>query len=253
MNPAFLSTQSIDLSVQFPRGINAELDPVRDRILYELAGRDDRRFSPYCWRTRFALAHKGLDAHMEPVRFTEKEKLGFSNQKLVPVLVDFGEVITDSWEIAKYIEDSYYPERSLMLGGGTKFFNTWVDTQLHPAIFKCIVADICDHVAPEDRDYFRETREARLGKTMEAMLAERPEHEQQLQRTLLPLRELLRKQPFVSGKAPAYADYIAFGAFQWARCSSPFKFLDDADPIALWKKRMVRLYGSLANSVPHYA
>ena len=29
--------------------------------LYDLAGADEhRRFSPYCWRTKMALAHKGL-------------------------------------------------------------------------------------------------------------------------------------------------------------------------------------------------
>jgi hypothetical protein len=28
--------------------------------LYDLAGAElDQRFSPYCWRTRMALAHKG--------------------------------------------------------------------------------------------------------------------------------------------------------------------------------------------------
>jgi hypothetical protein len=32
------------------------------RTLYDLAGADpDLRFSPYCWRTRLALAHKGLE------------------------------------------------------------------------------------------------------------------------------------------------------------------------------------------------
>lgn len=29
--------------------------------LYELVGADDRRFNPFCWRTRMALAHKRLD------------------------------------------------------------------------------------------------------------------------------------------------------------------------------------------------
>ena len=43
-----------------------------------------------------------------------------------------------------------------------------------------------------------------------------------------------------------------FGAFQWARSISPFVFLDNADPIAEWRDRMCHLYGSLANSVPHY-
>jgi glutathione S-transferase len=42
-------------------------------ILYDLAGADpDLRFSPFCWRTRFALAHKGLPVETIPWRFTEK-------------------------------------------------------------------------------------------------------------------------------------------------------------------------------------
>ena len=29
--------------------------------MYDLAGRDDNlRFSPFCWRSRFAIAHKRL-------------------------------------------------------------------------------------------------------------------------------------------------------------------------------------------------
>jgi hypothetical protein len=44
--------------------------------LYELAGADEnRRFSPYCWRIRMALAHKGLDVECIPWRFTEKDAL----------------------------------------------------------------------------------------------------------------------------------------------------------------------------------
>ena len=37
--------------------------------LYDLAGADpDRRFSPYCWRTRLALAHKELPVETVPWR-----------------------------------------------------------------------------------------------------------------------------------------------------------------------------------------
>ncbi len=223
-----------------------------DRILYELAGRDDRRFSPHCWRIRMALAHKGLDAAYEPVRFIDKDKIAFSGQKLVPILVDFGEVIFDSWAIAKYIDENYYQERSLLLGGGTRFVSHWVDTQLQPVLARCMLKDIYEHVDPEDREYFRSSREISYGKTIEEMHLDREANELNLKRTLALIRELLRTQPFVCGKAPAYADYAVFGAFQWARCVSPYKFLDEADPVAAWRSRMCRLYGSLANSVPHY-
>ena len=50
------------------------------RTLYELVGKDDRRFSPNCWRTRYALAHKGLKAEYVPCAFTEKRRPSFTGR-----------------------------------------------------------------------------------------------------------------------------------------------------------------------------
>ena len=76
--------------------------------LYDLAGSEsDRRFSPYCWRTRMALAHKGLAFETIPWRFTEKDEIAPSGQKLVPVLVDGDRWIANSWTIANYLEHSF--------------------------------------------------------------------------------------------------------------------------------------------------
>ncbi|MDE2478632.1 MAG: glutathione S-transferase N-terminal domain-containing protein, partial [Betaproteobacteria bacterium] len=56
--------------------------------LFDLAGADEqRRFSPYCWRTRMALAHKGLPVHTIAWRFTDKQAIAASGQGKVPVLV----------------------------------------------------------------------------------------------------------------------------------------------------------------------
>ena len=42
--------------------------------LYDLAGAEpERRFSPYCWRTKLALMHKSLPFDTIPWRFTDKE------------------------------------------------------------------------------------------------------------------------------------------------------------------------------------
>src|SRR6266496_2879469 len=58
-------------------------------ILYDLAGAEpDRRFSPFCWRARMALAHKGLEVETVPWRFAEKDAIAFSGQGRVPVLID---------------------------------------------------------------------------------------------------------------------------------------------------------------------
>ena len=44
--------------------------------LYDLCGQDDRRFSPFCWRTKYALAHKGLAFETVPVSFSAIKTIG---------------------------------------------------------------------------------------------------------------------------------------------------------------------------------
>ena len=61
--------------------------------LYDLAGAEsERRFSPYCWRIKLALMHKGLPFDTIPWRFTEKNAIAFSGQGCVPVLIDGDQV-----------------------------------------------------------------------------------------------------------------------------------------------------------------
>jgi glutathione S-transferase len=102
-------------------------------ILYDLAGAEpDRRFCPFCWRTRMALAHKGLEIETVPRRFTEKDKLPQPNGGRVPVVVDGGQVVHDSSAIADYLE-TRYAERSSLFGGErgralTRFVQNWTET-----------------------------------------------------------------------------------------------------------------------------
>ena len=87
--------------------------------LHELAGaEDDRRFSPFCWRVRMALLHKGLAFEALPWRFTDKATIAFSGQEKVPVIVDGDRVVSNSWKIALYLEETY-PDRPSLFGGQT--------------------------------------------------------------------------------------------------------------------------------------
>ena len=86
--------------------------------LFDLAGADEqRRFSPYCWRTRLALAHKGLPVQTVAWRFTDKQAIAATGQGKVPVLVDGERWIHDSWAIAEYLED-HYTDRPSLFGPG---------------------------------------------------------------------------------------------------------------------------------------
>src|SRR2546423_7562293 len=110
-------------------------------ILYDLAGAEaDRRFSPFCWRARMALAHKGLAVDTVPCRFTEKDKLPQPNAGRVPVIVDDGRVVHDSTAIADYLEERY-ADRPSLFGGVTgralaRFIQNWTETVLQPGIIR---------------------------------------------------------------------------------------------------------------------
>ena len=224
--------------------------------LYELAAADPAiRFSPYCWRTRFALAHKGLTAETVPWRFTETERLAFSGQGRVPVLVDGETVVADSWEIACYLERAY-PDRPSLFGGAggmphALFVNAWADTALHPGISRLIVADIWQAVRPEDQSYFRESREKLFRKPLEAVIEGREERVAEWRRaTLAPLRAVLARQPWLGGAAPDYADYIVLGSLQWPRCISRFALLEADDPVREWRDRGLALFDGLGQGAP---
>jgi hypothetical protein len=68
-------------------------------------------------------------------------------------------------------------------------------------------------------------------------------------RTLEPFRAAVRER---SGDRAMYADYILFGAFQWARCISPYHLLNDGDPVAAWRDRMLRLHGGIGLKATGY-
>ena len=224
--------------------------------LYELAGADDRRFSPYCWRARMALAHKGLEAEFVPVCFTDKDKIAFSKQDKVPVLVDGETVVFDSFQIACYLDETY-PDRPSLFGGAVgraeaRFINQWVAT-VHGPLLGLVVEDIRDHVDPKDRTYFTESRTKRLGAPLEDIQAGREARLPEFRASLAPFRALLAEQPYMCGETPAFGDYILFGAFQWARVISPFHLLERDDPVYAWRRRVLDLFDGLAESVTAYA
>ena len=218
-------------------------------LLHDLAGADpDLRFSPYCWRTRFALAHKGLPVETAPWRFTEKAAIAFSGQDRVPVIRDGDKVIFDSWTIAEYLDDTY-PGPALF-GGPTghahaRFINAWADSVLLGGIARFIIRDLFDVIDPADHAYFRSSREARFGMTLEQAQSGREDRLPAFRDSLLPIRLVLRRQSFLGGEAPSYADHVIAGTLMWPRCASRFPLLLDDDPVAVWFGRMLDQYGGL--------
>jgi glutathione S-transferase len=225
--------------------------------LYELVGTDTARpFSPFCWRTRMALAHKGLEASSIPWCFTEKGAIAPHGSDKVPVLLHASKPVVDSWVIANHLEDNF-PDRPSLFGGEggrniCRLINSWGDIAINGGIFPLIVADIPAHLGAVDREYFRKSREARLGRKLEEVAAERDKTVVAFRRSLEPLRQTLKAQPFLGGAAPNYADYIVFGGFQWARVVSPFKLLEADDPVHAWREKLLDAFDGVARKSPGY-
>jgi len=225
--------------------------------LFELVGTDAARpFSPFCWRTRMALAHKGLSAESIPWCFTEKHAIAPHKSDKVPVLLDGEASVADSWKIANYLEDSYPDQPSLFGGEGgramARMINWWGDVTVVGGIFPLIVADIPGHLKPEDAAYFRASREARFGKPLEQVAAGRDQSVEGFRRALDPMRLTLNTQAYLGGDSPNYADYIVFGGFQWARVVCPFKLLAENDPVHAWRERLLDAFDGLARKSPGY-
>lgn len=222
--------------------------------LYELEGTRSRRYSLFSWRTRMALAHKGLAFESKPVLMSDKAAIAFSGGRTVPVIRDGEAVVRDSWQIAEYLEATYPQAPSLFGGpigqGLCHTFNVWADRTLLPAVLPLVVADLFERIDPLDRDFFRAMMEGVLKMRLEDVPAGRDAAMKRLDRTLAPLRAVLKRQPFICGVTPAYADYIAFSHFQWARVGSPHALVPADDPLAAWCARILDLHAGLARNVP---
>ena len=231
--------------------------------LFELGDASGRHYSVFSWRTRMALAHKGLPWVSRPVKVTDKAAIAFSGQKKVPIIRDpnagsgnEGEpvVVHDSWKIAEYLENAY-PVQPSLFGGPvghslSKFMNSWADRQLVGTLFPSLMLDNTKLLEADDAAHVRAGIERAFGKTLEEVAAGREPAQKAFGKLLDPVRSTLREQPFLCGHAPAYADHILFSVFQWPRVTTAQPIVAADDMLLPWFERMLDAYGGLGRSEP---
>lgn len=215
--------------------------------LYELSSANvDQKFSPHCWKSHLALVHKGLSFSSVAVAFGEKHKIAFSGQKLVPVLQDDNNAINDSWEIACYLEEHYPSHKSLFIDEAGKALaqsiNHWCDTVLAAHIRPLVLMGIYQTISEEDKVYFRESREAKLGMSLEEYAATADSALQHFREELNAVRELLNMQPYLGGQQVSYADLCLLGMFLWIACINDLVFLEKDDVVYQWYLKMLDDY-----------
>ena len=224
------------------------------RALYSLCGADERRFfSPHCWKAVMALAHKGLAFDEIPTTYAGIVRIGGGFSPTLPVLDDNGHLVSDSFAIALYLEDAY-PDRPPLFGGeGGKALSRMVEGYsqmvIHTAIMRMALMDIHGALDEGDKAYFRESREQRLGRKLEDVVANRADEEAAFAAKLEPMRHMLKFQPFIGGETPLFADYIVFGALQWLRVTAGLSMLAPDDPVVAWLDRCLDLHESRGRTV----
>src|ERR1700761_7091454 len=111
----------------------------------------------------------------EPVAtgFSAIRPVGPGTMKTVPVLERDGHFTSESWDIAGQLDSLAPGARPLFSSDAelamVKFFDKWLGTAIMPPMFRACVADVFERLMPEDRDYFRQSREEKFGETLEAV------------------------------------------------------------------------------------
>ncbi|PKH86846.1 glutathione S-transferase N-terminal domain-containing protein [Colwellia sp. Bg11-28] len=187
--------------------------------LYELAGKNNVIFSPYCWRVRLALLHKELDFLSVKTAFTDIQKISDSKFKTVPVIHDGNVNMNDSFKIIEYLEANYPEKPSLFSSNEGRvlsiFIEAWANS-LHSDIARMAIADIHSHLQDQDKPYFRRTRESFFGKKLEDVQQENYDTaKESFLSKLSVLEKYLTKTEFIGGASPLYPDFIVFGSLQW--------------------------------------
>lgn len=188
--------------------------------LYDLALADDRRMSPYCNRVKMALALKRIAYETVAVGFTEiPGLLGGGVATTLPLIEDGEARVTDSFAIAEHLEDRH-PGPALFLPGtagrmAARFVEAYCFATIHAQAMPLVALPIHDRLKPADRDYFRRTRETRLGRTLEEAYADHETRLPEFRKAFAPLRLTLQRAPYFGGDDPLYVDAIVYGSLTW--------------------------------------
>ena len=218
--------------------------------LYELVLDNGRSASPYVWRIRYALAHKQQKFETVPLGFTDIRKVLGGRFRTVPILEHAEIRMAESWDIAEYL-DREFPGTPLFSSpaenAAVRLLDAWILVEVLRRLVGIYVLDIHDAARPEDRAYYRQSREAYFnGKTLEAIAADRESRLPAVRDALAPIRLHLARFPFLGGRTPSYADYIVLGVFQWIASVSTLPLLARGDDVMrCWLERGFDLYGGL--------
>jgi len=216
-------------------------------VLFDLVTQDDLRPSPFCWRAKLALMHKGVPFEARATLYSEISKLGDGSFRTLPVMNDGGFWTGGSFQIATELETRYADAPTLFPDDPQRrfveFIEAYADRVLHPLIFPQVALNIWKQLPSSQKEYFRSTRELRLGTTLEEAHRQADSKQAATRASLDPLRGVLKRRHYLSGDSPAYADYIVFGALKWHSLASEITLVETGDSLSPWFESISRIAG----------
>ncbi|EHK24890.1 uncharacterized protein TRIVIDRAFT_30971 [Trichoderma virens Gv29-8] len=202
-------------------------------ILYDLACTKGVCFSPVVWRIRLLLNYKQISyktvfLEMPDIGPTLKE-LGVAPHDpasgnrvdyTVPTIhhLATNRYIMESKPIAEFIE-STYPDPPVQL---TSELGSEIELKIRslvaPTFYRSAMPREINILSPRAQEYFRSSREARFGKTLEELLEGEEERWKAVDADRHAVGELMRTNkalgPFILGAQPSYSDFFIAGSLQ---------------------------------------
>lgn len=211
--------------------------------IYDLAGKNDLRFSPYCWRIKYLLNILKIDYKTIPTTFNQRLNNPLFGESRLPTIIDNEQLISDSFTIAQYIENNY-TEKDLKLINNNleviRFINHWSDHFLNYSIVERVAFDIIECLHDEDKKYFVESRTKRFGmhpKEFQELNVSSTKNE--FDKCCNFLNNILLKQEFILEDGISYADIIILGSLTWGdKVSKNTKINEKFIKLIEWKNKL---------------
>ncbi len=194
--------------------------------LYDLPLKTNTCWSPHVWKARLALGYKGVPFSTVWTAYPDIKPtfphLSTPSKPLVtlPIIkTSSGELYTDSWDIAEYLENTYPNKNSLFHGNANVhfFFQQYIGDILFGSLRFLVVPRMPAHLDERSAEYFNRTRQVSFGVPLSELLARDPTpYLNDLKKGLKPINTTLtRTKHFLNGDEPSYSDIILLSVFLW--------------------------------------
>jgi len=167
---------------------------------------------------------------------------GIAENKVPVLLIQDGEAVQESYEIAKYL-DRHFPEPSLLHNqeGVHRYLTAHIETEIAPLISKMVGLKVHGNLDDDNKKYYRSSREARYKDTIENFAGDQEENFRNLVQKFQLIDRMLDQFVWISGSELGWADIVTASWLIFLESFQPERYsqlLDKYPNAANWQKKM---------------